>query len=494
MPARKLGLPPVVPEELAKGLAAIRAAADVPSDFPVEVQAAAEKAAAEPRLPDLDRTDLELITIDPAGSRDLDQALHIARGPSGEFVISYAIADLAAFVRPDGPIDREAHRRGTTLYAPDSRTPLHPAVLSEGAASLLPNEVRPALLWTITLDHRGQMLSAEVARARVRSRTQLSYDEAQDEIDCSTPRETLGLLKLVGQWREHREQDRGGVSLKLPQQEIQPQGNGWTLRFRAPEPIEAWNAQISLLTGMAAAHIMLYGEVGILRTMPPADAYSLGRLRQVAKALRIVWPPEMHYPDFVRSLHPTRPDQAAMLNASTVLFRGAGYRSFSGGIPEDVDHAALASDYAHTTAPLRRLVDRYAGEICVALCGDQPIPTWVLRALDDLPEEMALAERRAKKYERAIIDLLEVYLLTNRLGHTFTGTVIEVKRDKQHGTVMIEEPAIEARVVGERLRLGQEVLVRLTSADYAEGAVAFEVAREFSGRSDASPPQPPPQE
>src|SRR3954469_9311315 len=162
MPARKLGLPPVVPKELAEGLAAIRASAEVPAGFPAEVEGGAEKAAAGPRLPDLDRTDLELITIDPAGSRDLDQALHIARGASGEFVVSYAIADLAAFVRAGDPVDREAHRRGTTLYAPDCRTPLHPEVLSEGAASLLPNEVRPALLWTITLDHRGQMLSAEV--------------------------------------------------------------------------------------------------------------------------------------------------------------------------------------------------------------------------------------------------------------------------------------------------------------------------------------------
>ena len=241
--------------------------------------------------------------------------------------------------------------------------------------------------------------------------------------------------------------------------------------------MEGWNAQISLLTGMAAAHIMLYGQMGILRTMPPADAYSLGRLRHVAKALRIVWPPEMDYHEFIRTLHPSRPDQAAMLNAATRLFRGAGYRSFSGGIPQDVDHAALASDYAHATAPLRRLVDRYAGEICVALCADQPVPDWVFRSLDDLPEQMAVAERRAKKYERAIIDLLEVYLLADRIGQTFIGTVIEVNRDKQHGTVMIEEPAVEARVIGDRLRLGQEVLVRLTSADYAKGAVAFEVAR-----------------
>jgi exoribonuclease R len=477
MPAVKLGLPPVVPEELAQGMAAIRATIDVPSAFPVEVQSAAEKAAAEPRLPDLDRTDLELITIDPDASRDLDQALHITRGPSGEFVISYAIADVAAFVAPGDAIDLEAHRRVSTLYAPDCRTPLHPPVLSEGAASLLPNEVRPALLWTITLDHRGQTVAAEVARARVRSRAQLSYRQAQAEIDSGMPRETLGLLKLVGQWREFRERDRGGASLKLPQQEIQRHEDGWTLAFRPPEPVEGWNAQISLLTGMAAADIMLYGQVGILRTLPPADADSLRRLRQVAKALKIVWPPELDYPDFVRTLNPARPDHAAMLNSSTVLFRGAGYQSFSGGVPEDADHAALASDYAHTTAPLRRLVDRYSGEICVALCADRPVPTWVLRALDGLPEKMAAAERRAKMYERAMIDLLEVYLLADRVGETFTGTVIEVDRGRNHGTVMIEVPAVEGRVTGDRLRLGQEVLVRLTSADYAKGAVAFEVVR-----------------
>jgi exoribonuclease R len=227
---------------------------------------------------------------------------------------------------------------------------------------------------------------------------------------------------------------------------------------------------------MAAAHIMLYGQMGILRTMPPADAHSLRRLRQVAKALRIVWPSDMDYAEFVRDLSPTRPDQAAMLNASTVLFRGAGYRSFTGGVPDDADHAALASDYAHITAPLRRLVDRYAGEICVALCADLPVPESVLLALDGLPEKMAAAQRRAKSYERAIIDLTEVYLLADRVGQTFPGTVIDVDRTKHHGTVMIAEPAVEARLTAaDRLPLGQEVSARLISADYAKGAVVFEL-------------------
>jgi hypothetical protein len=124
MPARKVAATDV-PAELAAGLAALRARLEIPASFPAEVLKAAELAAASPRLPDRDCTDLELITIDPEGSRDLDQALHIARDGAG-YVISYAIADVAAFVTAGDPIDVEAASRGVTLYAPDGRTPLHP--------------------------------------------------------------------------------------------------------------------------------------------------------------------------------------------------------------------------------------------------------------------------------------------------------------------------------------------------------------------------------
>lgn len=475
MPARKVGLSPAVPQVLSDGLARIRADLQVDEDFTPDVLDAAERAVAALTMPALDRTDLDFVTIDPPGARDLDQALHIARSPGrvGGFVVSYAIADVASFVTAGGPIDREAHRRGQTLYAPDHRTPLHPPTLSEDAASLLPGQVRPALLWTLTLDARGATTDARVERARVRSRDQLTYAQAQAEIDGGRPRESLALLAEVGPWREQRERERGGVSLQIPDQEIDTGHGEWRLEFRSPLPVEGWNAQISLLTGMAAAHIMMYGQVGILRTLPPADNASLRRLRQTAKALHIHWPSELDYPEFVRSLDPARPAEAAMLNACTTLFRGAGYRAFSGGIPEDVEHAALAVEYAHTTAPLRRLVDRYVGEICVALCADVPVPGWVLTALDGLPDEMITSDRTAKKYERAIIDLLEAFLLADRVGHTFTGTVTEIDKNKTKGTVVIAEPAVEAKIRGTELPLGQEVQVQLASADPALGAVEF---------------------
>jgi exoribonuclease R len=227
---------------------------------------------------------------------------------------------------------------------------------------------------------------------------------------------------------------------------------------------------------MAAAHLMLYGQIGVLRTMPPADPGALRRLRQTARALSIRWPAELDYPDFVRSLDPEQPREAAMLNACTALFRGAGYKAFSGGLPEEAEHAALANDYSHVTAPLRRLVDRYAGEVCVALCEDRPVPEWVRQRLDGLPEEMAAAERRAKRYERAVIDLVEAFLLQHRVGEVFPGTVVEVDRERDRGTVVVPEPAISAKVNGSHLPLGEQVAVRLANADPTKGVVAFELA------------------
>lgn len=481
MPARIVALPPGAaaaadPTTLATALAELRTRLEIPASFPSEVLAAAEAAALSPRLPDLDRTDLAFLTIDPPGSRDLDQALHLARSDQG-YVVSYAIADVAAFVAAGDPVEVEARCRGLTLYAPDLRTPLHPPVLSEGAASLLAGSDRPALLWTIRLDERGELVAAEVVRAIVRSREQLTYEQAQAELDGGNPREVLALLAEVGRLREERERERGGVSLQIPAQEIRVSADGqYTLTYRATLPVEACNAQISLLTGIAAARLMLEGRIGILRTLPPAEPGALSRLRRTARALRIPWPDQQSYPEFVRSLDPAVPAHAAMLNACTELFRGAGYAAFDESVPGQTQHAALAVDYAHVTAPLRRLVDRFAGEICLALCAGEAVPSWVRSALAGLPELMATAESRSKRYERAVVDLVEVSLVQNRVGEEFRGTVVDVESDGKRGTVVVADPAVQGRLKGPNLPLGTEVTVRLAAADWTSGKVEFVLA------------------
>ena len=192
------------------GIAAIRRELELPEGFPPEVEAAARAAAANPRLPALDRTDIPLVTIDPPGAMDLDQALHVERAGDG-FVVHYAIADVAAFVRPGDPVDLEANRRGQTLYGANDKLPLHPKVLSEDGASLLPGVDRPAVLWTITLDRIGEGIDVDVRHAMVRSRERLDYAGVQRAIDAGEAGPMWDVLREVGELRIRREQRRGGI-------------------------------------------------------------------------------------------------------------------------------------------------------------------------------------------------------------------------------------------------------------------------------------------
>ncbi len=462
---------------LRKGIAKIQEELKVSPEFPAEVEEAAKRAASSPRLPSLDRTDIPFVTIDPEESLDLDQALHIERDGDG-YVVRYAIADVAAFVTPGDPVDLEANRRGETLYGADSKIPLHPRSLSEDAASLLPDQVRPALLWTIKVDDAGEGVDAKVERALVRSRAKLSYDAVQADLDAGRADEVFTLLKEVGELRLHREADRGGVSLPMPEQEIDIEGDQWGLAFRQMAPVESWNAQISLLTGMAAASLMVYGQVGLLRTLPPPDPHDVQRLHRTARALGIDWPAEQLYPDFIRALDPAKPNEAAMVVACTRLLRGAGYVGFNGAVPPQPEHAALASEYSHVTAPLRRLVDRYAQEICVSLCAGTEVPDWVLEKLEVLPGTMQESGRKARQYESEVLDLVEAAMLAGRVGETFSGVVVELEeKDPTKGSMVLQDPAVEARIVGAaELPLGTDIRARLSEADVASRVVTFTLA------------------
>jgi exoribonuclease R len=476
VPLQRVHFAEDVPEVFRASLQAIRRELDVPAEFPPEVVAAALEAAKNPRLPELDRTDIDFVTIDPPGSMDLDQALHISRNGDG-YTVNYAIADVAAFVRPGDPIDVEARRRGETLYAPDKRTPLHPPGLSEGAASLLPNQIRPALLWTIAFDSTGEGTNVVCQRALVKSRAKLNYAGVQKDLDAGTASESLQLLREVGRLREQRELERGGVNLPIPDQEVVTSNHGWGLEFRAPLPVEGWNAQISLLTGMAAAHLMMYGEIGILRTLPESHDDLRRKLENTAKALGIAWSVGTSYAQFIHGLDPKVPAHAAMLAACTVLFRGAGYTAFSGGVPEQPEHAAMKSEYAHVTAPLRRLVDRWAGEICLALCADTEVPAWVRESMDEIPKIMDEAARRANAYERSIVSMVEAGLVAEQVGSLFDGVITEVDgRESTRGIVALSTLAIEGRITGTTpLPLGQPVRVKLVEADIAQRSIAFEL-------------------
>ncbi|QGV80890.1 RNB domain-containing ribonuclease [Streptomyces ficellus] len=469
MPRRQTRVTGAAEASLAAALHALRTRLDLPGAFPPAVLAEAEAAAASPRLPERDETGIPLFTIDPPGSTDLDQAMHLGRRPGGGYRVHYAIADVAAFVTPGGAVDDEAHRRVQTLYLPDGRVPLHPPVLSEGAASLTPGRTAPALLWRLDLDADGRRTATDVRRALVRSTARLDYEGVQLRLDTDTAGEPLALLREIGTLRERLEAERGGISLNVPEQDVVERDGRYGLEYRAPRPADSWNAQISLLTGMAAADLMTASGTGVLRTLPTAPDGAVARLRRSAKALRIDWPHHVSYAALLRSLDPHDTRHAAFLQDCTTLLRGAGYTVFTGGdTPVPAVHAAVAAPYTHCTAPLRRLVDRYAGELCVAAVAGREPPEWVREALPALPRRMAEGSRRAGAVERECVDLVEAALLKDRVGDVFEAYVVDVHdRDPAVGTVHLEEPAVVARVEGgtRPLALGERLRVRLTRAD-----------------------------
>ena len=455
------------------GLDRVRADHEVELGFPDEVLAEADAAIASYVPPEPDLTDLGFVTLDPLTSTDLDQAFFIERVGSG-FRVRYAIADVPAFVTLGGAIDAETRRRGETIYCPDLKASLHPPALADDAASLLPDKVRGAYVWSFDVDDAGVAALTGLERATIRSRAKLGYEQEQERLDEGSPHPQAALLREVGMRRQQQEVARGAVSLPSLEQEVRADGEGgFTLDYRVSAPVEDWNAQLSLMTGMAAARIMLDGGVGILRTMPPPAAEDLRRVRASARALGIRWAEDVDYPELIRSLDATNPQHAAFLDNVTLLLRGASYAAFDGTTPELTTHSAIAAEYAHTTAPLRRLVDRFVLSVCLALVEGRDVDPAVRAALPLVPDLMTTATRRSRAVDRESMDFLEAVLLAGREGVAFRGVVIEQRRDD--GVVQLADPAITARVRGRDLPVGEWIDAWLAVADPQTRTVVFDV-------------------
>lgn len=459
------------PADFENGFAAIRTELAVPEAFSDEVLAAAETAFPA----DVSRVDarhLRFIAIDPPGATDLDQAFYAERRGDG-YRVFYAIADVGAFLEPGGVIDHEARTRGTTLYSPDMRTPLHPEIISEDRGSLLAGTEKPALLWTIDLDSDGGPIDSRLERATVKISEAIDYRTAATRIEAGTD-ESLTLLRTVGKLRQEQEADRGGVSLNLPSQEIVERDGNYGLEYDASLPVEGWNAQISLLTGIVAGHAMHDASVGILRTLPPSRKQDLRRLRRQAVALGVEWPDDVDYAQFIRTVQPDTPSTNAFLLKAARSFRGAGYVAMNGSQPEHPEHGAIASIYAHVTAPLRRLVDRFGNEILLALHAGEEPPAWAVEALDELPSLMGRAKSKDSALERSMVDFVEAMVLAPHLNEVFKAFVVDVDERKERATIQLCEPAVVVRMNPKGFELAEEIELRLEAVDPVARTVNFQ--------------------
>lgn len=459
----------------------VRAEFSLPDSYPEDALLEAKSAVDRHAGDRLDLTHLPMVTIDPVGARDLDQAVFLERAGDG-FVVNYAIADLGAVVIPGGALDAETRRRGQTIYLPDGTVPLHPRVLSEGSSSLLPDQVRPCVMWRIEVDGTGQPTAVSVRRARIRSVARLDYRVVQADFEEGRLHPSIEALPDFGRLRMAAALERGAIELKLPEQEVVRVGDKWSIELEPRTDFDDWNAELSLLTGMCAGRMMLDGGVGLLRTMPPAEKSALADLRAVALALNVDWAPGEQPGAVLARLTAADPRTLPMMTAATRLLRGADYTAFDNtafdntafteSAQELTYHAGIGAPYAHVTAPLRRLADRFGTEICLALSAEDRPPAWVIDALEQVRGAMRSTGSMAGKVEWACVDLTESTLLAPHVGESFDATVMSLPDGKRPAEVFVLDPPIIAACDGTPPE-GQPISVRLTEANPAERSVRF---------------------
>ena len=447
---------------LARGLADIRREFQVPASFPPGVLAAAAAAARRAPSDHADRTAMPFVTLDPASSTDLDQAFAIDAA-GNDLLLHYAIADVAWFVDDGGPIAAEAWQRAMTLYLPDGKAGLYPPVLSEGAASLLPDGPRPAVIFTVRIAPDGAVRLDGAERAIVRSRAKLAYDKVgKADLPAGFPE----LARRIQQ----AELARGAARVDPPEQEVAERDDGrFELLFRPRLAAEDDNAALSLAANLAVAAALQAARTGLFRVMDAPDARGVERLRHTAHAFGLRWPGAVSLRDFERGLDAARPKDAAFMLQVRRAGRGASYVPWRDG--ETPWHAAMAATYAHATAPLRRLADVYVVRAALAVANGDKVPDAVTEAFARLPEVMARAEALSGRIERAVVDLAEAVMLQRCVGETFEALVTDL--DERGARIQLRELPVVARIDGHGLQPGDVPRVTLVRADPATRTIAF---------------------
>lgn len=286
---------------------------ELPERFPEDVHAEALQATDRHANQRRDLRDIPFVTIDPAGSMDLDQAVNIQDAPgvvsgisdggagtdggasadgggnAARWRVLYAIADVAAFVDPAGALMEESLQRGQTMYLPDEPTRLHPAELSEGSASLLPDQTRPAVVWDILLRADGEVADCTVYRALIRSVKRFDYTEVEADMKGGTLHPAIAQLPEVGRARQGSDLRRQAINLRLPSisvERVEAEDGSERYELEIDERLEMndFNAELSLLAGMCAGEMMVRAGVGILRTLPPAGEKDIAAFDHGARA------------------------------------------------------------------------------------------------------------------------------------------------------------------------------------------------------------------
>lgn len=488
---------------------------DIPYVFPEAVLAEAE--AAEPATlagGREDWRDLPLVTIDPADAKDHDDAVHAVpdedeKNPGG-VVVTVAIADVALYVRPGSALDKEAMKRGNSVYFPDRVIPMLPERISNDLCSLREGVDRPALAVRMVFGAGGHKRRHTFHRVMMRSAAKLSYQQAQAAIDGRPDDKTGPLLEAVLRplWDAYAVLSRGRearepLELELPERKILLKPDGTVDRVVIPDRLDAHKLieEFMIQANVAAAET-LEGKRSplVYRVHDQPSLSKLESLREFLATMDLKLAKQGKLePSVFNSILARVGDTPNAHLVNEVVLRSQSQAEYS---PINIGHFGLnLRRYAHFTSPIRRYADLIVHRALVGALGlgDDGLPEGIEERLERIAAEISAAERRAMQAERETIDRLVAEWLADRIGATFkariggvtkAGLFVRLEESGADGFVPIGSLGAEYFAVdearhalvgsqsGDTYQLGDRVEVKLVEAAPLAGALRFEVVSE----------------
>jgi ribonuclease R len=460
---------------------------------------------------------LPLVTIDPPDAKDHDDAVHAIPDPDpnnpGGFIITVAIADVAAYVHPGAAMDGQALERGNSVYFPDRVVPMLPERISNDLCSLVPHEDRPALAVRMVLSADGRKRSHKFHRVMMRSAAKLSYEQAQAAMDGRADETTEPLIDSVLKplYAAHsvikiERERRDPLDLDLPERKLVLDAEGRLKDVRWPERLEAHRLieEFMILANVAAAETLEAARSPLLYRAH--DAPSVEKLEDLIEFLRTIGVKlakgERVRPSHFNGVLSRVRGHAVEALVNEVVLRAQAQAEYS---HENYGHFGLnLRRYAHFTSPIRRYADLIVHRALIRALNLGPGGLNDMRAgeLAQIAEHISAAERRAMAAERETVDRVIAAHLADRVGAVFTGRIAGVTRAGLF--VKLSETGADGFVpaatlgdeyfrfeeatralVGTRTKetfqLGGAVKVRLVEAAPFAGALRFEIARPASG-------------
>jgi ribonuclease R len=486
----------------------------IPHIFPAEVLAEAEAAAPIGMEGREDWRELPLVTIDPADAKDHDDAVHAAPDTDpanpGGVIATVAIADVAAYVRPGTALDREALKRGNSVYFPDRVVPMLPERISNDLCSLKEGVDRPALAVRMTFAADGRKLRHTFHRVMMRSVAKLAYPQAQAAIDGAGDEKAAPLLDTVLKplWDGYavlkRGRDkRGPLDLDLPERKILLKPDGTVDRVIVPERLDAHKLieEFMIQANVSAAETLeAKRQKLVYRVHDSPSLVKQESLREFLHSIGISLArgAELRTQQFNSILDRVRDGEHEGL-VNEVVLRTQSQAVYS---PDNLGHFGLnLRRYAHFTSPIRRYADLIVHRALISALslGKDGLTPGEEARLEDISELISTTERRAMAAERQTVDRLVAAHLAEQINGEFDGRVSGVTKAglfvqlPQFGTdgfvpvatldadyYVFDETA--RALVGERTgkgyQLADAVLVKLVEVAPLAGALRFEMLSE----------------